>query len=135
MTLIEVLVSLLIAVLLLVSIVRGYIYCMSSAVKAELAQGANAEAFQRLEEARSCIWNTSSSAAQDQLVASNFPDEVVTLDMPGTNAVGTTATIRTTITQLSTLPPLRTIHVDCVWQFRGGNWITNAIETIRAADQ
>src|SRR5208337_240273 len=107
MTLIEVLLSLLIAVLLVVSIVRGYIYCMSSALKAELAQEANAQAFQRLEEARSTTWNTSSSAAQDQLVASNFPNEVVTLDMPGTNAVGTTATILTTITQVSTVPPLR----------------------------
>jgi hypothetical protein len=30
---------------------------------------------------------------------------------------------------------MRTIHVDCVWQFRGGEWVTNSIETIRAADQ
>ena len=135
MTLVEVLISLLIAVLLIVSIVRGYIYCMSSAIKAELAQAANAKAFQRLEEARSCTWNTSSSAAQDQLIATNFPNEVVTLDTPGTNTLGTTATIRTTITQISVLPPMRGIHVDCIWQFRGGGWITNSIETIRAADQ
>jgi hypothetical protein len=25
--------------------------------------------------------------------------------------------------------------VDCVWQFRGTEWITNTIETIRAPDQ
>jgi hypothetical protein len=116
-------------------IVNGYIYCTTSAVKAELAQAANAQAMQRLEEARSATWNTSTSLAQDQLVATNFPDEVVTLEMPGTNSVGTSATIQTTIAQISSSPPVRTIHVDCVWQFRGAEWVTNSIETIRAADQ
>jgi type II secretory pathway pseudopilin PulG len=135
MTLVEVLVSLVITVLMMGGIVNGYIYCTTSAVKAELAQAANAQAMQRLEEARSATWNTSSSLAQDQLVATNFPDEVVTLEMPGTNSVGTSATIQTTIAQISSSPPVRTIHVDCVWQFRGAEWVTNSIETIRAADQ
>lgn len=135
MTLVEVLVSLVITVLMVGGIINGYIYCTTSAVKAELAQAANAQAMQRLEEARSATWNTSSSLAQDQLVATNFPDEVVTLEMPGTNSVGTSATIQTTIAQISSSPPVRTIHVDCVWQFRGAEWVTNSIETIRAADQ
>ena len=135
MTLVEVLVSLVITVLMVGGIINGYIYCTTSTVKAELAQAANAQAMQRLEEARSATWNTSSSLAQDQLVATNFPDEVVTLEMPGTNSVGTSATIQTTIAQISSSPPVRTIHVDCVWQFRGTEWVTNSIETIRAADQ
>jgi type II secretory pathway pseudopilin PulG len=135
MTLVEVLFSLVITVLIVAGIVNGYIYCTTAAVKAELAQAANAKAMQRLEEVRSATWNTSSSLAEDQLVATNFPDEIVTLDVPGTNTVGTLATIITTITPISLPSPMRTIHVDCVWQFRGGEWITNSIETIRAADQ
>jgi prepilin-type N-terminal cleavage/methylation domain-containing protein len=135
MTLVEVLVSLIILVLLIAGIINGYTYCMTSAVKAELAQAANAKAMQRLEEARSATWNTSSPLAQDQLIAANFTDEVVTLDMPGTSTEGTSATIQTTISEISLTPPMRTIHVDCIWQFRGNERITNSIETIRAADQ
>jgi type II secretory pathway pseudopilin PulG len=135
MTLVEVVIALAITVLLVAGIVNGYIYCATSAVKAELAQAANAQALQRIEEARSAIWNTSSSLAEDQLVATNFRDESVTLDMPGTDTHGTPATIRTTITTNSFTPLMRTIHVDCIWQFQGGGWVTNSIETIRAADQ
>jgi prepilin-type N-terminal cleavage/methylation domain-containing protein len=136
MTLVEVVISLAIAALMVGGIVEGYIYCTTSAVKAELAQAANAKAMQRLEEARSAVWDTSSYPAVDQLVASNFPDEVVTLDLPGTNSAGTLATIQTTIVQFSLPPPLsapvRKIHVDCIWQFRGAELITNSIESIRA---
>lgn len=138
MTLVEVVIALAITVLMVGGIVNGYIYCTTSAIKAELAQAANAKALQRIEEARSAQWNTSSSLAVDQLVATNFPVESVTLDMPGTDANGTSATIQTTITPISPTPfapPMRTIHVDCIWQFRGAEWVTNSIETIRAADQ
>jgi prepilin-type N-terminal cleavage/methylation domain-containing protein len=138
MTLVEVVVALAIAGLMMGGIVTGYIYCATSAIKAELAQAANAKAMQRIEEARSVPWNTSSSVIGDQLVATNFPDEVVTLDMPGTNTTGTSATIQTTITPISPTPfapPMKTIHVDCIWQFRGAEWVTNSVETIRAADQ
>ena len=135
MTLVEVLVALVISVLMVAGIVNGYIYCTTSAIKTELAQAASAKAMQRLEEARSATWNTSSSLAQDQLVATNFTNVMVTLDMPGIGAGGTPATIQTTISQISLAPPLRKIHVDCVWQFRGVEWVTNSIETIRAADQ
>jgi type II secretory pathway pseudopilin PulG len=138
MTLVEVVIALAIAVLMVGGIVNGYIYCTTSAIKAELAQAANAKALQRIEEARSAQWNTSSSLAVDQLVPTNFPEESVTLDMPGTDANGTSATIQTTITPILPTPfapPMRTIHVDCIWQFRGAEWVTNSIETIRAADQ
>jgi prepilin-type N-terminal cleavage/methylation domain-containing protein len=135
MTMVEVLVALVISVLLVAGIVHGYIYCTTSTTKAELAQAASAKAMQRLEEARSATWNTSSGLAQDQLVAANFTNKTVTLDMPGTGTVGTSATIMTTISQISLSPPLRKIHVDCVWQFQGTEWVTNSIETIRAADQ
>lgn len=131
MTLAEVVMALAIAALTVAGIVSGYVYCMTSAVKAELYQAANAKAVERLEQARSAQWNTSGTTT-DQLVASNFPDEMVFLDLPGTNGVGTSATIQTTIAQISASPPIRTVHVDCIWQFQGVELITNSIETIRA---
>jgi prepilin-type N-terminal cleavage/methylation domain-containing protein len=135
MTLVEVIVALAITGLMVAGIIRGYVYCATSAVRAELAQAANAKAMQRIEETRSAQWNTSSSLAVDQLVTTNFPVETVTLDMPGTDTNGTPATLQTTISQISLTPPLRRIRADCIWQFRGADWVTNSIETIRAADQ
>jgi prepilin-type N-terminal cleavage/methylation domain-containing protein len=135
MTLVEVIVALAITGLMVAGIIRGYVYCATSAVRAELAQAANAKAMQRIEEARSIQWSTSSSSAEDRLVATNFPPETVTLNMPGTDTNGTLATIQTTISPISLIPPLKKIRVDCIWQFRGAEWVTNSIETIRAADQ
>jgi hypothetical protein len=71
----------------------------------------------------------------DELVATNFPDEVVSLNMPGSGSGGTPATVQTTISQLSLTPPVRDIRVDCIWQFKGVETITNTIETIRSPDQ
>ena len=135
MTLVEVIVALAITTLIVEGIVAGYIYCTTSAGKAELAQAANARAMERIEEARSARWDTSSWPTVDQLVATNFPDEVVSLDMPGSGSGGTSATIQTTISQISLTPPIRKVRVDCIWQFRGVQLITNTIETIRAPDQ
>lgn len=135
MTLVEVVIALALTGLTVGGVVAGYIYCTTAAIKAELVQAANARAMQRLEETRSAQWDASVWPTLDQLVATNFPDEVVSLDLPGTNSAGTTATIQTTISQISLTPPIRGIRVDCIWQFRGVELITNTIETIRAPDQ
>ncbi len=135
MTLIEVVIALAIAALTVAGIVAGYIYCTAAAVKAELVQAASARAMERIEEARSVKWDTSVWPIVDQLVATNFPDKVVSLDMPGSGSGGTSATIKTTIFQISLTPPIKGIRVDCIWQFRGAELITNTFETIRAPDQ
>jgi type II secretory pathway pseudopilin PulG len=135
MTLVEVVIALAITGLMVAGIVSGYIYCTTSAVKAEFNQAASARAMERIEETRSAQWDTSSWPTVDYLVATNFPDEVVSLDMPGSGPAGTSATIKTTISQISLSPPIRGIRADCIWQFRGAEWITNTIETIRAPDQ
>ena len=62
MTLVEVVIALAITGLTVGGIVAGYIYCTTSAVKAELAQAANARAMERIEETRSAQWDTSSLA-------------------------------------------------------------------------
>ena len=135
MTLVEVVIALAIAGLTLGGVVEGYICSTTAAVKAGLVQAANARAMERLEETRSARWDTASWPVVDQLVATNFPDRIVSLDMPESASAGTTARIKTAIFQISLAPPLRGIRVDCIWQFRGVQMITNTIETIRAPDQ
>ncbi len=135
MTLVEVVIALAITGVTLGGIISGYIYCTTCAVKAELVQAASARAMERIEEARSAQWDTSVWPNVDQLVATNFPNVIVSLDMPGSGSGGTSATIMTTISQLSSSPPTRRIRVDCIWKFRGAELITNTIETVRAPDQ
>ena len=135
MTLVEVVIALAITGLTVGGIIAGYIYCTTAAVKAELVQAANARAMERIEETHSAQWDTSVWPIVNQLVATNFPDEVVSLDMPGSSSGGTVATIVTTISHISRTPAIRRVRVDCIWQFRGVELITNTIETIRAPDQ
>jgi hypothetical protein len=135
MTLVEVVIALAITGLTVGGIVAGYICCTTAAIKAELVQAASARAMERIEETRSAQWDTSAWPVVDQLVAANFTNVVVSLDTPGSGSGGTSATIVTTISRISLTPPIRDIRVDCIWQFRGTEWITNTIETIRAPDQ
>jgi prepilin-type N-terminal cleavage/methylation domain-containing protein len=135
MTLVEVLIAMAIMGLTVGGIVSGYIYCMGSNVKAELMQAGSAKAQERIEQTRSAVWAPNRTVPQDDLVSSNFPDLTVTLDLPGADTNGTQATIQTTIAQISANPPLRKVHVDCIWNFQGHGLITNSIETVRCADQ
>jgi prepilin-type N-terminal cleavage/methylation domain-containing protein len=135
MTLVEVVVALAISGVAIGAIVSGYIFCANSAERSALSLAANATAMQRIEETRSAKWDTSSSPAVDQLVATNFPDKVVTLDVSGSGAGITYATNLTQISLISASPPLKRIHVDCVWSFNGSRLLTNSIETCRAPDQ
>ena len=135
MTLVEVVVALAIAALVLTGIVAGYICCTTSTLKDSLYMAANARAMERMEETRSAIWAPYRAQPTNQLVAANFPDQVVILDLAGSGSNVTSATIQTDISQISLSPPVMRIHVDCIWQFQGVEWITNSIETCRAPDQ
>jgi hypothetical protein len=134
MTLVEVVVALAISGLTVAGIVNGYIFCANSAERSALTLAANARAMERLEETRSAKWDPSSWPPVDQLVTTNFPDEVVVLDLSG-SAVGITyATNITQISQLAINPPLKRIHVDCIWSFKGSRLVTNSVESCRAPD-
>ena len=135
LTLVEVIVALGISVLAVAGIVVGYLFAIGSAQRSVMYLAASAKAMERMEQVRSAKWDTSSWPAVDQLVASNFPNEVVTLSLANAGNSAVYATNFTQISQISTDPPLKTIHVDCVWTFKGAQLITNAIETCRAPDQ
>lgn len=132
MTLIEVLVALAITGLTVGGIVTGYIFCTDSTVKDTLYMEANARAMERLEQTQSARWDTSSNPAVDQLVSSNFPDATVVLDKAASGSNIISATLKTDITQISFNPPIKRIHVDCIWLFKGVVPVTNSIETCRA---
>ena len=134
-TLVEVVISMAITGMAVGGIVNGYNYCTNSAHKAALSLAANALAMERIEETRSATWAPDLEQPVDQLVASNFPNKVVTLDLSGSGAMVLPATIRTEISQVSVSPKLKRIRVDCIWKFRGVQWVTNTIETCRAPQQ
>lgn len=135
MTLVEVVVAMAITGMAVGGIVNGYHYCTNSSQKAALSLAANARAMERIEATRSAIWAPDRSPAVDQLVATNFPSTTVVLDLAGSGTVVVPATIQTEISQVSVNPPLKRVRVDCIWQFRGGQWVTNTIETCRASAQ
>jgi type II secretory pathway pseudopilin PulG len=135
MTLVEVLVAFAISGIAVAGIVSGYVFSVNSAERFSMSQAANAQAIQRLEQIRSASWNSSSSPVVDQIVSSNFPNQIVTLDLSGSGTGVTYATNITQITTISTSPPLKRIRVDCVWAYGTSQLITNTIETCRGPDQ
>jgi len=134
MTLPEVVVALAISALAVGGIVSAYTFCANTAEKSALSMAANNQAMQCLERARAAQWDLSVYPAVDQLVASNFPDLSVVLDLSGSGGATTWATNTTRITQISTSPNLRSVHVDCIWRFKG-LLVTNSVETCRAPNQ
>ena len=138
MTLVEVVVALAITGLTVVGIVKGYIYTTETSVKVGLFMAANARVQERLEATHSAIWDTASVPVRDQLVSSNFPPVVFTLNKSSGGAEVVSATLTTEITQITPTPPMtapmKRIRVDCIWRFKGLELVTNSIETCRAPD-
>ena len=135
-TLTEVVISLALIGLAAGGIINGYI--QSARVTDWQAHSLAAEslAMQRVEQCRAAKWDTRSFPPVDQLNASNFPTVSEQLDLPIANTNASYATIYTTITDISTAPPLRMIQADCVWQPAGRSTrFTNTIVTYRAPDQ
>jgi type II secretory pathway pseudopilin PulG len=135
MTLVEIVVALAISTVAVAAIVTGYLFSITSAQRSALSLVASARAMERIEQARSAKWDMSSWPSVDQLVDTNFPVELVTLDQGRSGTNITYGTNFTRISQMSVNPPLKEIRVDCVWNFKGSQLITNTIETCRAPDQ
>jgi Tfp pilus assembly protein PilV len=134
-TLVEVLVAFVVSGLALAGMVSGYILANTSAEKFALSLAANAQASQVMEQMRSATWDISSYPVIDELTASNFPSQVVTLELSGNGTNVIYATNFPQISTISTSPPLRRIRVDTVWNYRGLQVWTNTIETCRAPNQ
>jgi prepilin-type N-terminal cleavage/methylation domain-containing protein len=139
-TLAEVVISVGIASLSLGGIIYGYVISAKRAEWSAYSLAANALAMMRVEQVLSSKWDPASSAVNnDLMVTATFPMQTNVLDIPisGTNVVW--ATNYTTITYLTTNPPLKMIKVDCVWRFSAGQagspqLFTNTIVTYRAPE-
>ena len=133
-TLAEVAVSAAIAGITVAGLIQGHIQSQERADWSGTSLAAQAMAVQRIEQTRAARWDT--EAAVDQVVAANFPVQVLPLDLPmsGTNIVYATNT--TTITTISATPPmLKMIRVDTVWRWnRKNRLMTNTVATYRAPD-
>lgn len=136
-TLVEVVVAVLISGMLIGGIVYGYVTSARNAEWAAYSLAANSMAMQAVERARACQWDPWRwPAADSELQQTNFPVIVDILDVPQTSTGNPTfATNYVTISTISTNPPLRMIHAECVWQFINGRVYTNEVATYRAPDQ
>jgi hypothetical protein len=124
-----------IAAMMFGGIVYGYIQSGRNAEWSAYSFAAQSLAMQRLEQCRSCKWDPDATPPVDELVNSNFTMQVSVLDIPMTGSNIVYATNFTTITTISTTPPLKMISVETVWPFNlNGRLYTNSIFTYRAPD-
>lgn len=133
-TLIESLIASSIAALMFGGIVYGYIQTGRNAEWSAYSFAAQSMALQRLEQTRACKWDPESTPSVDELVSTNFPLVVSILDVPMSGSNYVYATNITTISTISTVPPLRMIQVETIWGFINGRAYTNSIATYRAPD-
>jgi len=115
-------------------IIYGYVESSRNAEWSALSLAANSLALQRLEQGRACRWDPEAIPAIDELVSSNFPTQILILDVPVTGTNYVYATNLTTVTTLSTAPLLKMISVDTIWRFPRGRVFTNSVVTYRAPD-
>jgi prepilin-type N-terminal cleavage/methylation domain-containing protein len=134
-TLVEVIVASVVAAIGMAGILYGYVNSAQTAEWASYYQAAQSLASQRLEQTRAAKWEVQTSPMIDELQSSNFPVDIRILDIPISLTNSVYATNFTTISTVSTSPPLRMIRVHCVWKFWKRGVFTNTIVTYRAPDQ
>ena len=96
---------------------------------------AQVETMGRLEQVRAAKWDQMANPPVDELAATNFPDQVTTLPVPGLFSGQVYATNRVSIVNISSDPPLRMIQVEVTWSLLGDRCFTNSIFTYRSPDQ
>lgn len=133
-TLMEASIASAIAAMMFGGIIYGYIMSNRSAEWSAYSFAAQSLALQRLEQTRAAKWDPDATPVVDQLQGTNFLLDFKILDVPLTGTNITYATNVTTISTISTYPPLRMISVETTWQFIDGKIYTNTIVTYRAPD-
>jgi len=133
-TLVESVIASGLAALAFGSILYGYVVSARNSEWSAHSLAAQSMAVAKMEQTRAARWDPTASPVVDDLVSTNFVDDVRVLDVPtaGTNAIY--ATNFTMIDTVSTSPPLRKIKVRCVWRFANERLYTNDIITYRAPD-
>jgi hypothetical protein len=122
-----------VAGILIAGIVSGHIQTVKTAEWSAYCLAANAMALQQVERVKAAKWDPQGGV--DMVQQSNFPAVQEILDVPMTRENVVYATVRTTITTISTTPRLKLVKVDCVWPFLNRGLFTNSVVTYRAPDQ
>ena len=131
----EAVVSLGVAGIMILGLVSGYLLAVRQAEWSAYSLAANGLALEQLEQVKAAKWDPMGSPPVDQVVSSNFPTEVLALDVPVCQSNIVYATNFTTISTLATNPPLKMVRVDCVWFYYQRKLFTNTLVTYRAPDQ
>ena len=147
-TLVEIVIATALSAVVLGGMIYGYVLSAQRAEWSAYSLAANSLAMMRIEQARAAKWDMQAWPIIDELVAINYPVSQEVLDIPirtsdvvysngipvsGSGVVY--ATNITTISYLSTNPPLKMIRVDCLWMFMGRGPFTNTVVTYRTTDQ
>lgn len=134
-TMVEALLAMIVGGLMMAGVTNGFIHAMKQAEWSSYSLAANSLALQRLEQTRAAKWDPLASSPVDEVVSTNFPTDIQTLDVPISKTNVVYATNYTTILTISTNPPLKMIRVDCVWRFMSRRLFTNTVATYRAPFQ
>ena len=116
-------------------IVVGYVFSAHQLEQAACSGAAEFMARQQMERVRAAKWDPLADPPVMELVASNFPVVISTLDVPVAVNRPLYATNTTAISTVSADPPLKMIRVDCVWSILSRGPFSNSITSYRAPDQ
>lgn len=91
----------------------------------------------RMEQVMNARWEPTASPTMDQVVATNFPNDVVNLDLNSVGGIPFTGNRSVSITPVpATGTPLyKAVRVQVVWSYRGRGPFTNNVTSIRSPDQ
>ncbi len=134
-TLVETIISLALAGVSIAGLISGFVQSARQAETSSYVLAAQGQALEGLEQVRAAKWDPQASPPVDQVVSTNFPAVVGTLDVPGAGRSMIYATNKTYISTVSTNPVVRMIRVECVWRFLSGPLTTNSVATYRSPDQ
>lgn len=137
-TLAEVVISIGIAGITFAGIIYGYALTSDQAQWSTYSLAAHSLAVQGVEQAKSAKWDPQAWPPIDELGTTNY-SQVAELDVPVAGGNIAFATNFISVTTVSTVPPLRQLRTDCVWNFLNGSrsrgLFTNTVITLRAPDQ
>lgn len=134
MSLCEITIAMALTAIGVCALVNGYVLSARQAEISSLNLAAQAQALERFEQVRAAKWDPVADPPVDQVWSTNFPTTNMVLDVPLLKKERY-ATNYTTISVISTNPPLRCIRVDTVWSWLNGKVYTNSIVTYRGPDQ
>ena len=134
-TLVEYLVSFFIATFTVMTIATGYIVAMQRSEFITASGAAQSLVDDQLELVRGARWDLYSSPPVTGRVEALAGSFAVTLSrLAVTGATGLPATLTTSVTSVSTDPPLLQVRVECVWSYANRGPFTNTVVTYRAPD-